>query len=116
MTSADFEAQLRQSVADHVALVHASAQAAKARIGTAMPQPAVAAIPDADPLFDELPARPQRRGPAVNFFAEEELPPEPVPEAGVAAADALPDGTIAFDDFGGGNVDDEGIPVWEDPL
>lgn len=118
MTSADFEAQLRQSVADHIALVHASAKAAKARIGTTMPQPAaaIAAIPEADPLFDEPPAQPQRRGPAVNFLVEEELPAEPVPDAEAPAADALPDGAIAFDDFGGDNVDDEGIPVWEDPL
>ncbi len=113
MTSAEFEAQLRQSVADHVALVHAAAKAAKARIGTSipdrmLPEPAFAPAPE--------PVRPPNvNRPAVDFFAEEALPEVPVASLEEPAA-PLPDAPISFDDFGGGNVDDEGIPVWEDPL
>jgi hypothetical protein len=109
MNSAEFETQLRQSVSDHVALVHAAAKAAKARIGAAIaermtPQPAFVPAPEPS-------RRPDVTRPAVDFFAAEE-------PAAAAAADferPVRDAPIAFDDFGS-NVDDEGIPVWEDSL
>ena len=113
MTSAEFEEQLRQSVADHIALVHSAAKAAKSRIGTSIPDKMVA-----EPAFVPAPEPsrpPDITRPAVDFFAEEELPE--APEAAFEEpVEAVPDTPIAFDDFGGSSVDDEGIPVWEDPL
>ena len=118
MSSGDFAAELRQSVQDHIALVHTAAAAAKARIGQAVPA-AEAAVPPV-PIFDDLPVRRDTPRPTVNFFAEEPVfdqvaPPEdPAFESAIGAPpEPLPDGAISFDgDFA--SVDDEGIPVWED--
>jgi hypothetical protein len=118
MSSGDFAAELRQSVADSIALVHNAAKAAKSRIGQAIPNPGVAPIP---PLSrdDERPSAPR---PAVNFFAEEPVYEEvpAVEDDSFASAlagppEPLPEGAISFDDdFSMQGVDDEGIPVWED--
>lgn len=73
------------------------------------------------PAGDVPPPAPR---PAVNFFAD-----EPVFDEGPASAEddsfasalagspePLPNGSISFDDnFTMQGVDDEGIPVWEDP-
>jgi len=127
MSTGDFEAELRQSVQDHLALIATAAKAAKARIGTSVqltrtPEPA-----DAFPAsFDDGPApAPARPRPAVNFDA-----PEPQDDPAFAEASAfseadafaaepapspLPEGAISFDELAVEAVDDEGIPVWEDP-
>jgi hypothetical protein len=118
MSSGDFEAELEQSVQDHLAFVANAAQAAKARIGQSVESrstPGPAAPPPSDPI------------PAVDFSA-----PEPDFDAAFASAtgpamseaDAfasepapapLPEGAISFDDLAVEGIDDEGIPVWEDP-
>ncbi len=54
--------------------------------------------------------RHEPRAAAVDFSLEE---PESFDRA-LGQAGAEPDTAIAFDDFGGA-VDDDGIPVWEDP-
>jgi hypothetical protein len=82
MSSGDFEVNLRQSVADHIALIRNAANAAKARIGQS-----VEAHQAEAPVFDRVHETPPPR-PAVNF---------------------------AFDDADFGEVDAEGIPVWEEP-
>jgi hypothetical protein len=97
MSSGDFEAQLQQSVQGHVALIQAAAQAAKTRIVQSVetlvqPQPAFEPAPPAS----QAPPRPRA---AVNFDVEEP---------------AFDDTPIAFDGLSAQNVDDEGIPVWED--
>ena len=124
MSSSDFEAELRQSVADNIALISNAAKAAKARIGQSVA--GVRPPPPAEPADFEGPR------PTVNFAAEEpsyasDLPfAEPAFDEGPMAeepafaeaspfADALPDGAINVDDFAMEGVDDEGIPVWEDP-
>lgn len=108
-------------------MIHTAAAAAKARIGQAIPK-AEAPSFDVPPDMPDVPAfhydfTPR---PAVNFFADE--PSYAQPAAAVhaddpafasaienpAPADALPDGAITFDDDFSSNVDDEGIPVWED--
>lgn len=86
--------------------MHATAEAAKARIGEAVP-----GAPAAEPAASAPSGRSGPR-PAVNFFAEEEALPGDAGAGDEAAS--LPDGNIAFDDFGGTNVDDDGVPMWED--
>ena len=125
MSSGDFEAELRQSVADNLALIANAAKAAKARIGQS-----VAGITPPEPVRDDGPR------PAVNFdaaepvFADEPMfGEEPAFADEPAYADeghpaefetqpshsnGLPEGAITFDNFDSG-MDDEGIPVWEDP-
>jgi hypothetical protein len=131
MSSSDFEAQLRQSVADNIALISNAAKAAKARIGESVAgtRPPPAAVP----------VEPEDRGPAVNFAAAEpayddnmpygeapafpETPAFAEPEEAEAPAfaeqpafkDQLPQGAINVDEFAVEGMDEEGIPVWEDP-
>jgi hypothetical protein len=116
MSSSDFEAELRQSVADNLALIANAAKAAKARIGQS-----VAGVTPPAPVVQQGTFDNPR--PAVNFDADEPvfdaagddaergLPPydEAIHENG------LPEGAISFDNFDSGGVDDDGIPVWEDP-
>jgi hypothetical protein len=123
MSSGDFASELQQSVADHIAFIHTAATAAKARIG--------AGIVGSQPLAPE-PADLEGPRPTVNFSMEEPAYGGPGETQGAEAlfpdtdtfveedpafADArLPEGAITYDDgYGGGNIDDDGIPVWEDP-
>jgi hypothetical protein len=124
MSTGDFEAELQQSVKDHLALIATAAKAAKGRIGTGIqtvrataPAPAV----NAPPFVAPSTARP-----AVNFDAPEsdEDPAFSVQAAAFSEADAfaeepapspLPQGAISFDDLAVEGIDEEGIPVWEDP-
>jgi hypothetical protein len=117
MSSGDFETELNQSVQDHLAFIATAAQAAKARIGESVesksvppaasrpagePRPAVdfsAPEPDFDPAFASAASAESE----ADAFAAE---PAPAP---------LPEGAITFDDLAVEAVDDEGIPVWEDP-
>jgi hypothetical protein len=97
MSTGDFEAQVRQSVADHLALIATAATAAKGRIVKSVellqaPLPAPAAV-----SFDEV-ASPSTPRPAVNFSAEEP---------------AFAEESAFSDDFSV-SADDDGIPVWED--
>jgi len=124
MSSGDFAAELQQSVNDSLALIHTAAKTAKARIGQAVQEHRAPEAPG--PAID-MPS-PSRR-PAVNFDADEsDLDPafssafgEPAAfsEADAFAAEPapspLPEGAISFDDLAVEGVDDEGIPVWEDP-
>ncbi len=87
-------------------MIQTAANAAKARIGEAIPL--APAGPEPLAVFD-VPAPFQPR-PAVDFFAD-----GPIFDDVVSPPEALPDGAIAFDDGVSMNgVDDEGIPVWED--
>lgn len=109
MSSGDFEAELRASVQDHLALIASAAQAAKARIGAGVESArpaAISAFADDRPP-DNVPVPPVRSAPAVprsssvvNFDASE-------PDFDPAFAGA-------FEDVGA-STGDEGIPVWEDP-
>jgi hypothetical protein len=104
MSTGDFEAELRQSVNDNLAFIANAASAAKARIGEEIPTGSSPA-PVAGP--------PSEARPAVDFSVPEpDFDPafatEPAPEP-------LPDGAMQFDDLTLEGVDDEGIPVWEDP-
>jgi len=127
MSSGEFEAELHQSVQDHLALIANAAKAAKARIGATVENLSGPPEPEPEPVFSAPPLpEPGAPRPAVNFDT-----PEPDFDAAFAAetaafseADAfaaepapspLPDGAISFDDLAVENVDDEGIPVWEDP-
>jgi hypothetical protein len=65
MSSADFEAKLRQSVADHIAFIRNAANAAKGRIGESVDAYGAQATPAERP-HETPPPRP-----AVNFFAAE---------------------------------------------
>ncbi|HTX55789.1 MAG TPA: hypothetical protein VMD47_01670 [Candidatus Acidoferrales bacterium] len=121
MSSGDFETELHQSVQDHLALIANAAKAAKARIGEGVESHRT---PEAEPAAPPAPSAEPR--PAVDFDA-----PEPEFDASFSAestafseADAfaaepapspLPDGAIAFEDLAVEGMDDEGIPVWEDP-
>jgi hypothetical protein len=97
MSSGDFEAELEQSVQDHLAFIANAANAAKARIGEAIDSESAPAskAPQSDPK------------PAVDFST-----PEPDFDAAFAAGS---DPTTAEADLAVEGVDDEGIPVWEDP-
>jgi hypothetical protein len=124
MSSGDFEAELQQSVNDHLAFIANAATAAKARIGEGVQSTKVATSAPASAAAP--PAPPSGARPAVDFSA-----PEPDFDPAFAAAgddpseaDAFaaepapappPEGAITFDDFAVEGVDDEGIPVWEDP-
>ncbi|HUA08338.1 MAG TPA: hypothetical protein VMA98_03625 [Candidatus Acidoferrales bacterium] len=127
MSSGDFEAELHQSVQDHLALIANAAKAAKARIGATVESLSGPPEVEEDPVFSAAPPpAPSGPRPAVNFDA-----PEPDFDTAFAAeaaafseADAfaaepapspLPEGAISFDDLAVENVDEEGIPVWEDP-
>jgi len=104
-------------------LIATAAKAAKARIGTSVQ---LIRTPEPPAPFDDEPApAPSGFRPAVNFDA-----PEPQDDPAFAEASAfseadafaaepapspLPDGAISFDELAVEAVDDEGIPVWEDP-
>lgn len=76
------------------------------------PAPPPAAAPAVD--FEDV-AEPAVRRPAVDFAAEEPAFVESDAFAESASgSSALPEGAISFDDLAIENVDDEGIPVWED--
>lgn len=125
MSTGDFEAELHQSVQDHLALIATAAKAAKARIGTSVE---LTRTPEPPAAFANMPEPPPPSAaprPAVNFDA-----PEPGDDPAFAEASAfseadafaaepapspLPAGAISFDDLAVEAVDDEGIPVWEDP-
>lgn len=126
MSTGDFEAELQQSVKDHLALIATAAKAAKARIGTSVqsvraPEPATTF--NEVPLVTPAPTRQPR--PAVNFDAPElDADPASAQSAVLSEADAfaeepapspLPQGAISFDDLAVEGIDEEGIPVWEDP-
>ena len=127
MSTGDFEAELQQSVHDHLALIAAAAKAAKGRIGTSVKSLRAsepAPVLEDPPVITPSPARQPR--PAVNFDAPE-LDEDPVfatQAAVLSEADAfaeepapspLPQGAISFDDLAVEGIDEEGIPVWEDP-
>jgi hypothetical protein len=124
MSSGDFEAELQQSVQDHLALIATAAKAAKVRIGTSVQS---VRTPEPPPAFGDMPTTaPSGLRPAVNFDAPEpdDDPAFAAEAAALSEADAfaaqaspspLPAGTISFDDLAVEAVDDEGIPVWEDP-
>jgi hypothetical protein len=129
MSTGDFEAELQQSVHDHLALIAAAAKAAKGRIGTNV-KSLRASEPAPAPAFDDAasiaPPPPRQPRPAVNFDAPEpDADPMFATQAAVLSeADAfaeepapspLPQGAISFDDLAVEGIDEEGIPVWEDP-
>jgi hypothetical protein len=111
MSSGDFEAQVHQSVADDLALIATAAAAAKSRIVKSVEQLHASEPPKPVVEFGGAPQA------AVDFAAQEPaFPEEPVfPEEAAFAESRLPEGAIAFDDLAVESVDDEGIPVWEDP-
>ena len=102
---------MRQSVADRIALIATAATAAKGRIVKSVE--AIRKPEEPSPLVD-FGGGPR---PAVDFGADEPaFTEEPAfAEAAFAEPSPLPQGAIAFDDLAIENVDDEGIPVWEDP-
>ena len=105
MSTGDFEATVRQSVADHLALIATAAAAAKGRIVKSvevLQTPLPPAAPAQVESFDDFAAPPSPR-PAVDFGAAE---PAEAPQP-------LPQGAISFDDLAV-EADDDGIPVWED--
>lgn len=128
MSEGDFAEQLRQSVQDQLALIQSAARAAKARIGEGVAKATTASAPAPTPPPPESPPGsleyppPQRSGAAVDFFADEPVhdqPLEPEDPAFVAAVEAgsegLPEGSIEFDNYAQEGMDDDGIPVWEEP-
>jgi hypothetical protein len=120
MSTGDFEATVRQSVADHLALIATAAAAAKERI--VMNVELLQAPPEPMPApavhFSDFASPPPPRA-AVNFaadepiFGEEPAFAEMDAFASEPAASVLPEGAIAFDDLAV-EADDDGIPVWED--
>ena len=125
MSDGDFAEQLQQSVQDQLALIQSAARAAKARIGQGVANATVPASPTASapPPAPEAPA-PRERGPhaAVDFFANEPVhrdsldPEDPTFAAAVeGGSEGLPEGSIEFDNYAQEGVDDDGIPVWEEP-
>lgn len=104
MSTGDFAAELEQSVQTHVDEIRLMAAQAKARIGESVAAHAPAPAPQ---TFEEEPA--VRRGAAVAF--------DDVPDfSGGAVNFDAPDDPIFLDppSEAGANVDDDGIPVWED--
>lgn len=117
MSSGDFETELEQSVHDHLAFISNAAQAAKARIGQGVDSRKTAP-PAAQPARNEPRAAVDFNAPEPDFdpaFAAAAGPTEADAFAAEPAPAPLPDGAIAFDDLAVEGVDDEGIPVWEDP-
>ena len=121
MSSGDFETELQQSVNDHLAFIANAAAAAKGRIGESIPQANAPA-----PAAPAAPGPPSEARPAVDFNAPEpdfdpafaaagDEPGEADAFAAEPAPAPLPEGAISFDDLAVEGVDDEGIPVWEDP-
>lgn len=110
-------------------MIATAAKAAKARIGTGVQTlrasaPAPAPAVEDPPLIQPSPSRGTR--PAVNFDAPEldDDPAFAAQSAALSEADAfaeepapspLPQGAISFDDLAVEGMDEEGIPVWEDP-
>lgn len=125
MSTGDFEAELQQSVQDHLALIATAAKAAKARIGTSVQAKRAPEPPEPFANMPAPPPPPSAPRPAVNFdapeptedpaFAEASAFSEADAFAAEAAPSPLPAGAISFDDLAVEAVDDEGIPVWEDP-
>jgi hypothetical protein len=125
MSNGDFEAELKASVQDHLALIATAAKAAKVQITAGVTRLAPAAAAEPAPIRE--PAAFQDPTPSsrsiVNFDAPEPDFDPAFSSAFATEADAfaeepapLPPPEPAFDDFSNmGNVDDEGIPVWEDP-
>lgn len=129
MSSGDFAEELRQSVQDQLSLIASAARAAKARIGqgvtdAAGPPPAMAASP-APTFSTDLPSEPdyvKNTGPAVDFFADEPVHDAPAAEGddprfshAMSGGNGVPEGAISYDNYAEPGIDDEGIPVWEDP-
>ena len=127
MSTGDFEAELEQSVQDHLAFIANAAKAAKTRIGQGVESQRAPAPAPADAGSPGSPrAAASQARPAVDFNAPEpDFDPAfataaaPETEADAFAAEPapapLPEGAISFDDLAVEGVDDEGIPVWEDP-
>jgi len=128
MSSGDFEAELEQSVNDHLAFIANAANAAKARIGSGVASARGPATVDAGSPGSPRAVAAAGGGPrpAVDFNAPEPdfdtafaAASEAQSEADAFAAEPapapLPEGAISFDDLAVEGVDDEGIPVWEDP-
>jgi hypothetical protein len=124
MSSGDFEAELQQSVNDHLAFIENAATAAKARIGEGVQS--VKGAAGAPAPAPTPPSPPSEARPAVDFSVPEpdfdpafataaDEPSEADAFAAEPAPAPLPEGSITFDDFAVEGVDDEGIPVWEDP-
>jgi hypothetical protein len=124
MSSGDFEAELQQSVNDHLAFIANAATAAKARIGEGVQ--ATKGTTAAPTAADAPPSPANEARPAVDFSAPEpdfdpafaaaaDDPSEADAFAAEPAPAPLPEGAISFDDLAVEGVDDEGIPVWEDP-
>ncbi len=107
MSTGDFEANLRQSVQDHLAAIRDAASAAKARIGQGTAP------------GRQLPAEPSSfvgagLRPAVNFDAEEPAYHDQGSAFDTGGPGSLPEGAIAFEHLAFEGGDDESIPVWED--
>jgi len=124
MSTGDFAAELQASVQDHLALIASAAAAAKARIGEGITKVRPAAAPKADPeLRSDVPQASPARSAVVNFDAPEpDFDPAfagafdaPVGEADAFAEEPAPVPPASFDDLSVEGVDDEGIPMWEDP-
>lgn len=127
MSSGDFAEGLRQSVQDQLSLIQSAARAAKARIGqgvadAAGPPPPMPASPP--PAFSTVPEESdyvKNTGPAVDFFAEEPDhdaradSEDPMFSHAVSGGNGVPEGSISYDNYAEPGIDDEGIPVWEDP-
>jgi hypothetical protein len=96
MTTGDFGAQLRQSVQEHLETVARLASEAKVNIAQNVAGLRPAAV---------SPALPQP--PAFS----------PPPRFNVSFDDAyqVPQAAVSFDDLGSHDIDEGGIPVWEDP-
>ena len=99
---------MRQSVTDHLALIATAGAAAKSRIVKSVEY--VQGPPEADEAVTPAAAFDEPPRPAVDFGAQ-----EPAFNEEAAFASPLPEGAIAYEDLAVENVDDEGIPVWEDP-
>ncbi len=129
MSDGDFAEQLRQSVQDQLALIQSAARAAKARIGqgvanataTSAPAPRPSPAPDAPQVPEYTGIPPTRSSATVDFFADEPRhdglePEDPAFAAAVeGGGEGLPEGSIEFDNYAQEGVDDDGIPVWEEP-
>ena len=127
MSGGDFAEELRQSVQDQLALIQSAARAAKARIGqgiadAAGPPPPMPASPP--PAFSTVPDEAdfaKSSGPAVDFFADEPVHDRPADgddplfSHAMSGGNGVPEGNISYDDYADPGIDDEGVPVWEEP-